>query len=418
MSDAHESPVRAEVISIVPNRVRVSVDDIVSFRGAAETLRVGGYIKISDNNDSSLICIIDSFSIEIRETTLGPHRYYILDAYPLGVLTSSGFRRGGDEIAIPPKAVVVATESDIEAVYRGSLDASEKFVFSSLQRRPEVNVPVNGNRFFNKHIAVVGATGSGKSNAVATIIQTATKIKSATFAGLNNSHIVIFDIHSEYASAFPNAPRLDVRNLALPYWLLNEDEIDSLFMDAGDHNNYNQDSLLKSIILSCKQKSNPDIEKMSFDTPVTFDISHLKNCLYNLSRETKDAGDANHVILADGTSKIFVNDNERFSFYADCVRNFEPVKTGKINRGTYADGSIDKFIRRINNRIDSDRLSFIFNKNHNNRTLKSVIESITGYKKQEESNVVIIDLSGVPFEVINTTISLLTRLLFDFSYKI
>ena len=39
--------------------------------------------------------------------------------------------------------------------------------------------------------------------------------------GLNNSHIVIFDIHSEYKTAFPQARFIDITNLKLPYWLLN-----------------------------------------------------------------------------------------------------------------------------------------------------------------------------------------------------
>ena len=79
----------------------------------------------------------------------------------------------------------------------------EKFIFSSLSSNTDISVPVNGNRFFNKHIAIVGSTGSGKSHTVTKIIQSATEIKEGTYDGLNNSHIIIFDIHSEYKTAFP-----------------------------------------------------------------------------------------------------------------------------------------------------------------------------------------------------------------------
>lgn len=61
----------------------------------------------------------------------------------------------------------------------------------------------------DKHIAIVGSTGSGKSHTVAKIIQTAIKEKESDFSGLNNTHIIIFDIHSEYKSAFPDANLID-----------------------------------------------------------------------------------------------------------------------------------------------------------------------------------------------------------------
>ena len=40
-----------------------------------------------------------------------------------------------------------------------------------------IAVPVDGDKFFNKHIAVVGSTGSGKSHSVAKILQKAISSK-------------------------------------------------------------------------------------------------------------------------------------------------------------------------------------------------------------------------------------------------
>ena len=65
---------------------------------------------------------------------------------------------------------------------------------------------------------------------------------------LNNSHIIIFDIHSEYKSAFKEANLINIDNLILPYWLLNGDELEELFLDTGDNNNYNQSSVLRNLI--------------------------------------------------------------------------------------------------------------------------------------------------------------------------
>ena len=61
--------VNAEVIAVFPNRVRISVDDLASFRHAEESLRVGSYLKVSDNENVGLICIIESFGIVLRENS-------------------------------------------------------------------------------------------------------------------------------------------------------------------------------------------------------------------------------------------------------------------------------------------------------------------------------------------------------------
>src|SRR3546814_2433941 len=82
-------------------------------------------------------------------------------------------------------------------------------------------------------IAVVGSTGAGKSHTIAKIVQSAVSAKDGEYA-LNNSHIVIFDIHSEYKSAFPNANFLDASNLTLPYWLLNSEELEEVLLDTGE----------------------------------------------------------------------------------------------------------------------------------------------------------------------------------------
>lgn len=63
------------------------------------------------------------------------------------------------------------------------------------------------------------------------------KSKNTNITQQKNSHIIIFDIHSEYKAAFDlksdekfTLNVLDVDNLILPYWLLNSDELEALFL--------------------------------------------------------------------------------------------------------------------------------------------------------------------------------------------
>ena len=232
MVDEREQ-INAEVVSVLPNKVKIIVDKLEDFELPTEKLKVGSYVRISDNEDSVMLAVIENYSIESSMNVNGePERKYLLEANPLGIVKDGLFERGGDTIAIPPKDVKPATIDDIKAIYEQSIETSAKFCFANLSSNPEIAVPVNGNRFFNKHIAIVGSTGSGKSHTVAKIIQNATSIKEGEYEGLNNSHIIIFDIHSEYKSAFPSANYLDVANIVLPYWLLNSEELQELFLDT------------------------------------------------------------------------------------------------------------------------------------------------------------------------------------------
>lgn len=408
----------AEVIAVYPNRVRVSVDNILDFQNAVDSLQVGSFLKVSDNDNVSLICIIESFSIEIRAVDGGTDskRVYMIDAYPLGTLKDGKFNRGGDELAIPPKKVVPATRAEIAAIYAEAFKPEDRFCFSSLVRQRDIQVPVHGDRFFNKHIAVVGASGSGKSSSVSSVLQKAISAKSGEYQGLNNSHILIFDLHSEYAKAFPKANVITVDNLVLPYWLLNEDEMEDMFLESGDNNNYNQEALLRQIVTAAKKISNPKVEKVNFDSSLPYDIDHVANAFRNLTRETKNSENSLLIKFKDNTEINFPDVDEQIKHYCMELREFAPPKRGEINKGAYADGSIDKFERRVRSKISNSRLGFIFGEEAKNASLEDVLRQFTGYKNAAETNVTIIDLSGIPFELLSITVSLISRLMFDFCY--
>jgi DNA helicase HerA-like ATPase len=201
--------INAQVIAVFPDKVRIVVDNLEDFRLAEESLKVGSHLKVSDNENAELIAIIENFQISVAEGK----REYIIEAFPLGILRNGQFERGGDSLAIPPKQVKPASVEDIKAIYE-HVDKEKSFSFSSLSSNDKVRITLDGNKFFNKHIAIAGSTGSGKSHTLAKIIQTAVAGKSGSFA-LNNSHVIIFDIHSEYRSAFPEATYIDAANLVL-----------------------------------------------------------------------------------------------------------------------------------------------------------------------------------------------------------
>lgn len=276
-------------------------------------------------------------------------------------------------------------------------------------------MPVHGDRFFNKHIAVVGATGSGKSHSVASILQTAVINRESNYEGLNNTHIVIFDIHSEYRTAFPDARVLGVDDLTLPYWLLNEEEMEEMFLESGDRNNYNQESILRTVVTLCKKAKNPSVQKIYFDSPLKYDIQGVINCLINLTLETKDADNPLHVITSD-EDRTFTEEEDKLRWYCEKRYTFAQLKRSSINKGAYADGSIDKFVRRLTAKVGNPRLGFIFGEKTSNMSFEAVLQQLLGYGNNCSSNVTILDLSGIPFDVLSITVSLVTRILFDYGY--
>ena len=76
----------------------------------------------------------------------------------------------------------------------------------------------------SKHFAVLGSTGVGKSSGVSLLLNEILKARP-------NLRIFLLDVHNEYGRCFGDrALVLNPRNLKLPFWLFNFEEIvDVLF---------------------------------------------------------------------------------------------------------------------------------------------------------------------------------------------
>ena len=379
--------INAEVISVYPHKVKISVDKLEDFQEADEKLRVGSYLRISDSDDCVLMAIIENFSIEVGTDKNGDAtKKYIIEAQPLGLIADGKFERGGDSIAIPPKSVKPATIEEISKIFEESMEAKDKFEFASLASNDGIKVPVNGNKFFNKHIAIIGSTGSGKSHTVAKIIQSAINGKSGEFAGLNNSHVVIFDIHSEYHAAFPHANYISIVNLILPYWLLNSEELQELFIET-EANDHNQRSLFKDAVVESKKNHYEGDkiikERIHFDSPYFFDIDE---------------------VLAKA-----MNENTRMISNGTDAKGNPKSKQGPLH------GQLTNFINRMEVKLHDKRLEFLLGDKAKAISFQDTLKQFLGYG-DSKSNVTIIDLSGIPFEVLSISVSLISRILFEYGY--
>src|SRR3989344_207078 len=414
-----------KIISVDRNLISIEILDPGEFDNH---FNIGSFIKIPHDKSSTeeyIVGVIENYKIKANDDSdpesANTPASFIIEVRLIGTYIKIGttgkyvFNRGAHGVPLPPNnGIAVFEKSDFENIFSCRLEPSEQFTFSRLAENLDIPVPINGNKFFNKHFAIVGSTGSGKSHTLAKIIQQAVKEKDGGFKGLNNSHIVIFDIHGEYKKAFPDGRHINHTNIKIPYWLFDSEELADLFIESNEDNSHNQVSVFKHAVRENKVKHNKhiDADKIYFDSPVVFDIREVINYIKNVNNEVvgKCAGE-NLPKLSNGT---LVKD--RKDHYFDCELEFCEASQAAATRasaGPYK-GDFERFILRLENTVNNPRLRFIFD-TQEAVTLQSVMEHLLGFGVKT-SNVTVVDVSGIPFEVLSSTVSLISRILFDYGY--
>mgnify|MGYP001181037731 CR=1 FL=1 len=95
-----------------------------------------------------------------------------------------------------------------------------------LQQDASIGAYVDVNDMLSKHFAVLGTTGVGKSSGVALILR-------QILGARPDLRILVLDVHNEYRRCFGGkAQVLSPRNLKLPFWLFNFEEIVDILFGA------------------------------------------------------------------------------------------------------------------------------------------------------------------------------------------
>jgi hypothetical protein len=418
------------VKSFEPNLVQI---EIINFRkwkeeNSTDSIKIGSILKIEDGVNNNILCIVKSFKMVEKfknEEEQEADEYdgsFIINTQPIGRLQKDKFRKGINDISIPPNGVSVASDEELKKIF-SVRDCKSPFTFANHNLKNEIPIMADGDRLFSKHLAIVGSTGSGKSCSVATVIQSLeVERNKKDDKNQNNTHVLIFDIHGEYKSAFPNSNHLSIENgsLKLPYWLLNSEELEDLFIESSDLNSYNQISQFKFAITENKKKYNEDKE-IDYDSPVYFNITEVRNYLYNKNKETH---------YNDGTSEYLavLPEDERYSptdincfwnelkFEFSSNKNHEVFKS-KVSKGGGFTGEFERFVSRMDTKLKDRRLSFILEDEDSDTNVDRYIETIKkliGYT--DKNNVTVVDLSSIPFEIVSVVVSVISRILFDFSF--
>jgi len=415
------------VLSCSPEAITVLVDDLKVFEDHKAALQVGRYLRIAQgNNDFTVAAIRNVRGILGKDAEDKPKWQFQIECQAIGTLVDGKtFERASVLLPVPTEPAFPADKETMDILF--AEDADYQFPLGKLSLNKTTAMKIHGDRFFSKHVAIVGSTGSGKSCTVARILHDVVGIadeKNSNIGKQNNSHVVIFDIHDEYTAAFRLAEeqnftlnRLDIDTLQLPYWLMNSEELESMFIESNEQNSHNQVSQFKQAVILNKEKHNPGIKEMTYDTPVYFSITEVYQYIENMNREVIGRlENENQPKLADGT---LVHDR---GAYFDAPKTFVTASTAKADKATNGpfNGEFNRFVSRLETKLSDKRLRFLLQPAKPAGTpfktedFEEIMKQFVGYLNK--ANITIVDLSGIPFEVLSITVSLVSRLIFDFCF--
>lgn len=306
------------------------------------------------------------------------------------------FKRGADSFPQIDRSCFVIDGVNLQrfmGILGAGLEPHERLRLGVFVVDRSAEAIISGDKFFQRHAAILGSTGSGKSWSVALILERAAKLKFP--------NIIVFDMHGEYAPLADRAnggfadryriagpgdlekPNDDV--LFLPYWLLNRDEMLSMILDRSDQNAPNQASRftlhvrnLKGAMLDLQSK--PTIKKtFTVDSPIPYDIKELTKLL-DQDNTTKGIG-----------------------------------KNGPV-KGEWED-KLTRFLSRLEAKIDDRRYGFMFMPPPTAQTYDWLVgQVIKLLRAGDGSGIKIIDFSEVPADVLPIVTGTLARLLYDIQF--
>ena len=361
----------------------------------------------------------------------------------LGTIRGEQFIRGVSSYPTIGDPVRLGVDEDFELIF-GAFDQKAKgadypraFTLGRFAVDTDFPVRVLGKEFFSKHVAVMGNSGSGKSVTTAKIIHEA--------LNLAHSQIVLFDMHGEYLHAFsdehgqplPNVTYLSDRNLVLPYWMLRYQEFEDVFTDNTDPINVNaQRIFLRSALARLKRAAAEELSlvyEYTVDTPVYYGINELKVYAENLN-------DARFVVGSDAYAfarlpyRSLPFDEQETLLMMRRMEFNQGNPEGEVPHATYH-GRLLGLVNQLETRLNDRRYDFLlkpFEQAERNpelagylkpdrspgelsRSVSWVIRQMLG-RLDQRKNLVIVDLSGLPFDVVDITVAVLTRTLFDFNF--
>jgi hypothetical protein len=369
LSDTHRI---GRIVSIEGTKlvVMIEIEDAKAQVELSHSLQVGCVVKVPTKN-SVAFGMVNALSIAkpAKNGDQAESRFLELELVGESVTVGTGkganMRRGVSTYPVLGSPVYAATQADLRFVF--VRDGPQSARIGSIQQDPNLPAQVNVDDLLGKHFAVLGATGTGKSCAVTLILK-------AILRRNPNGHVLLLDPHAEYAYAFgEQANVIDLHRLQLPHWLFNFTELRAVLTNAGASITNVEAALLNDLITQAKKQflgAAADERFITSDTPTPYRIGQVAEYIDDvLGRLEKP----------------------------ESIAAYQALKTAIVTLQNDA------------------RFAFMFAKGVTTRDLMVPILSSIFRVPVEGKPITILDLSGVPFEILNVVVSVLCRTAFDFA---
>jgi DNA helicase HerA-like ATPase len=336
------------------------------------------------------------------------------------------FVRGVSQYPTVGDEVFLVTEDDLGRIY-GRKEAPGFVKVGQLATAESIPALVAIDTLVTRHSAIVGATGSGKSTTVASLL--ATLVRSNVFP---SARVIVLDIHGEYGSTlrdhatiFRVNPRDGEQALHIPYWAMTFDEL--VRMTFGDLQDADRGGVLETItdlkLKSISQMTRAGVtpESLTVDTPVPFSIHELWFELHRLVHAT-------HTVAGGQTplTEALLPDSEGgVAQPGDAMRvippRYQPQTQAAGQPKIYLSSSrlnIGRPLERLASRLRDPRFDFLFRPgdwgpaspaSQPVADLDQLLEDWVG----GPNPITILDLSGVPGAILTELVGALIRILFD-----
>jgi uncharacterized protein len=378
-SSGRERPV-GRVLSVRGSQTKVEFPAVSSFDLEEARVTVGKFVGIRAGS-SLLLGVVTDVALTTEVVQEGSSFAAVAHLDIVGEIRdydspAARFRRGVTTYpAISDTATPVGSR---ELGLMFSLSDPDVITVGQLHQDGTTGAFVSTNDMLNKHFAVLGSTGVGKSSAVALMIRELLQARP-------DLRIFMLDAHNEYGHCFgERAQVLSPRNLKLPFWMFNFEEIVDVFF-GGRPGLQEEVDILAEVIPSSK-------------------------AAYSQQR---GAGDRTLFKRGESKSGGSMVDNPVPYRIAELLSQLD-ARMGKLeNRASRM--VYHRLITRIESICNDQRYAFMFdNANVGGDTMAEVFSEIFRLPPRGVP-MTVMQLAGFPSEVVDAVVSVLCRLAFDFA---
>lgn len=339
------------------------------------------------------------------------------------------FERGLGQYPTFGDPVHLVTEADLRRVYSREFEPGKSIRIGSIASAESIPAEVGVNRLVTRHSAVVGSTGAGKSTTVAKLLEVLSQVDIYPSA-----RILVFDVHGEYARAADSHLRVlrvdaedPVERLHMPYWALNFDEL--LTLTFGPVKGAERSALLNEVTARKQQalQSQPrrgvKPDTVTVDAPVPFSIHDLWLKMYRQLNST-------HLVSGNQsrtTEALQTGADGKPIQEGDALKVVPPLYRAQTQAAgeekIYLSNNSLNLRREVDSlgvRLRDRRFSFLFEPGEWSPDLNGTVEADLDKLLQSwlgaKEPVTIVDLSGIPPEVLHDVIGIMLRIVYDALY--